>query len=36
VHYQYVIMNDRLEIAQQQLLDLHDAALARVRQRPVH
>lgn len=34
VHYQYVIMNDRLELAQQQLLDLHDAALARVRQRP--
>lgn len=33
VHYQYVIMNDRLEVAQQQLLDLHDAALARARQR---
>ena len=26
VHYQYVIMNDRLDVAQQQLLDLHDAA----------
>jgi hypothetical protein len=24
-----------LDVAQQQLLDLHDAALARVRQRPV-
>jgi guanylate kinase len=35
LHYQYVIMNDRLDVAQQQLLDLHDAALARVRQRPV-
>ncbi len=33
VHYQYVIMNDRLDVAQQQLLDLHDAALARARQR---
>ena len=35
VHYQYVIMNDRLDVAQQQLLDLHDAALARVRRRPI-
>jgi guanylate kinase len=35
VHYDYVLMNDRLEVAQHQLLDIHDAALARARRRPV-
>lgn len=34
VHYDFVLMNDRLEIAQRQLLDIHDAALARARRRP--
>jgi guanylate kinase len=33
LHYDYVIMNDRLEVAQQQLIAIHDAEYARPHRR---